>query len=204
MKIRVLFVVCLILILLLSACVKIGSNDEVDVVASINALEDRIELLLLAQSNESKAQIENLRKEIEILRKQEETSIEDTQTTTEASSKFLYEINDGRAVITGYTGEESYIVIPSFIDGYAVDSIGEGAFRSSHITTVIISEGVKRVDWFAFYSCPYLTSVTLPSSVTYIGYSAFDGSSSSFTVYCHENSYAYEYAKSYGYAYIAV
>ena len=209
MKTKIFIVMICTLILLLSACVKIGDEQkepESDYVASINALEEKIALMLSEQSKENKVEIEKLRAEIVLLKgtEQEETDKEGS-TTTEApqtsepkSSKFLYEVNEGKATITGYTGNETYIVIPSFIDGYQVESVGENAFNSSKVTTVVISEGVKSVDWFAFYTCPQLSSVTIPASVTSIGYSAFEGASPSFTVYCQQNSYAYEYAKSYG------
>ena len=85
-----------------------------------------------------------------------------------------------------------------------MESVGESAFSSSKITTVIISEGVKKIDWFAFYTCPHLTSVTLPQSVTSIGYAAFEGASSSFSIYCYAGSYACDYAKSYAIPYVAV
>ncbi len=214
MKTRILIVVSCILILILSACVKIGDDNKQptdDYVTSISALEEKLGLMLSEQSKENRIEIEKLRTEIALLKqgntdkdKEEDTTAGNSQTSPPKASRFLYEVNDGKATITGYTGSETYIVIPSFIDGYAVEAVGESAFYSSKITTVIISEGVKRVDWFAFYTCPHLSSVTIPQSVTSIGYSAFEGSSPSFTVYCQQNSYAYEYAKSYGLSYVVV
>ena len=209
MKTKIFIVMICTLILLLSACVKIGDDQKEpqnDYVESINALEEKIALMLSEQSKENKVEIEKLRAEIVLLKgnekeetdKENGTDTEAPQTTEPKGSKFLYEVNEGKATITGYTGNETYIVIPSFIDGYQVESVGENAFNSSKVTTVVISEGVKSVDWFAFYTCPQLTSVTIPTSVTSIGYSAFEGAAPSFTVYCQQNSYAYEYAKSYG------
>ena len=213
MKKRIFAILFLALILILSACVKMGdeSNEPSnDYKTAISTLEQKMELFISEQSKgkeENKVEIEKLKAEIALLKKEESeqsTTNEDTTPTPPRISKFLYEVNEGKATITGYTGDETYIVIPSFIDCYAVESIGENAFVSSKITTVIISEGVKRVDWFAFYTCPYLSAVTIPSSVTSIGYSAFDGASPSFTVYCSQNSYACEYAKSYGISYVVV
>ena len=216
MKTKIFIVLIGTLVLILSACVKMGDEPKNDVTddyaASISALEEKISVMLSEQSKENKLEMEKLRAEIVLMNNGEETGIDTsttndkTESTTEEKvetsetkgSKFLYEVIDGKATITGYTGNESYIVIPSFIDGYQVESVGENAFCSSEITTVVISEGVKNVDWFAFYTCPRLSAVTIPSSVTSIGYSAFDGASPSFTVYCQRNSYAYEYAKSYG------
>ena len=212
MKLRIFIVLSCVIILLLSACVKIGEETKApntDYLSSLEALEGKLDLLLAEQkkvSNENKIEFEELRSEIEELKKESEAATESEKVTEPlyTSPKFLYELKDGRAVITGYTGDDTYIVIPSHIDGYEVESVGESAFSSSKITTVIISEGVKKIDWFAFYTCPHLTSVTLPRSVTSIGYAAFEGASSSFSIYCYANSYAYDYAKSYAIPYVAV
>jgi regulator of replication initiation timing len=206
MKTRILTVMMCVILLLLSACVKIGdgtSNLEQDYKTSIKELEKKIETMLLTENEKNKLEFEKLRLEIANLKEAEVTS-ETTKQETELSPKFIYKVNDGKATITGYTGNESYIVIPSIIDGYEVEAVGDSAFHSSKITTVIISEGVKKIDWFAFYSCPYLISVTLPMSITSIGYAAFDGASSSFTIYCHKNSYSYNYALSCGFTYVVV
>lgn len=202
------------LILMLSACVKTGDDKKEpsgdDYMTAIKTLEQKIELVLSEQSKdkqENKIEFDKLKAEMALLKAEEpeeSTTQESVTTPAPKVSKFLYEIKDGKATITGYTGDETYIVIPSFIDGYAVEAIGENAFVSSKITTVIISEGVQKVDWFAFYTCPYLSAVTIPTSVTSIGYSAFEGVSPSFTVYCNQNSYAYQYAKSYGISCVVV
>ena len=214
MKIRIFIVLSCVIILLLSACVKIGDdveNTNENYKSSIEALEAKLDLLIAEQkkfSADNQNKLEELHAEIEILKKESETESTDENESDaveiSTESKFLYEVKDGRAIITGYTGEDTYIVIPSYIDGYEVESIGESAFSYSKITTVIISDGVKKIDWFAFYACPLLTSVTVPKSVEYIGYAAFDGASSSFSVYCYSNSYAYDYAKSYAISYVVV
>ena len=58
---------------------------------------------------------------------------------------------DGTVEITGYTGSETDIEIPDEIDGKAV----------------------TRIEYYAFANCS-LTSVTIPNSVTNIGYRAFE------------------------------
>ena len=116
-------------------------------------------------------------------------------------ARFVYETNkDGKLVILGYTGDVKKLTIPSEIDGVKVSEIGERAFGSisSSLRKVIISEGIEKISAFAFYSCPdlesvslpstlkyieegafgqckYLTKITLPSSLEYIGPSAFEG-----------------------------
>lgn len=96
------------------------------------------------------------------------------------------------------------MVIPSQIDGFDVYSITSNAFEKYSFKSVIISEGVEVIDWFAFYNCKNLTSITIPSSVRRIGYSAFDGCGKNFTIYCHADSFAQSYAKSYGIPYATI
>src|ERR1035441_3172194 len=68
-----------------------------------------------------------------------------------AQAQFNFTTNDGAITITGYTGPGGAVVIPSSTNGLPVTSIGD----------------------YAFYICPNLTSITIPSSVTSIGLSAF-------------------------------
>ncbi|MBR2387592.1 MAG: leucine-rich repeat protein [Clostridia bacterium] len=208
MKARVFLILAFVTVLLASAWIKI--SDELglgtSVKASIDALEDKIGIVASKQNEnnaEYKAEIEKLKLEINAL-KEEKESQKSEETKGEVNDEgFLYEIVDDGAVITGFSGKDTYIVIPSHIDGYEVVKIGESAFANSKVTTVIISEGIKELDWFAFYACPSLTSITLPKSISSIGYGAFDGVSSKFTVYCYSGTYAHSFAKSYGISHIA-
>ena len=115
-----------------------------------------------------------------------------------SSALFSYIRRNNEITITGYSGEEERLVIPSKIDGYAVTAIGDDAFVSDKIKEVVIPDGVTKIGWFAFQKCASLTSVTIPSSVTGIGYSAFPTATKSITIYCHKDSFAQKYAQSYG------
>ena len=207
MRGRIFLVLAIAIVLVAAAYYKISDslNHEESIKTSINSLEDKIGALVAEQkseSDENRYEIEKLKLEIEKLKNEKGTA--DTNETEKAPTgeRFTYEVKDEGAVITGYTGKDTYIVIPSHIDGYEVVGIGESAFASSKTTSVIISEGIKYIDWFAFYTCPHLTSITIPKSVEKIGYAAFDGASPSFTVYCNKDSYAYDFVKSYGLSYI--
>ena len=69
--------------------------------------------------------------------------------------------------------------IPSAIDGVAVTSIGECAFKNcSSLTSVTIPKSVTSIGDYAFFWCSSLTSVTIPKSVTSIGDYAFNYCSS--------------------------
>lgn len=117
---------------------------------------------------------------------------------TQTSGKFLYTVTDGVATITGYTGNEETLVIPSVIDGYTISEISDSAFSSDQVKSVIITNGISKIGWFAFQGCSNISSVTIPSSVTSIGYSAFYTEAKGFTIYCPSGSFAQQYAKSYG------
>ena len=92
---------------------------------------------------------------------------------------------DGTACITDYYehygDKNAELVIPAELDGHPVTTIGD----------------------YAFYYCESLTAVTIPDSVTYIGWDAFfDCPLLTLTVnrdsyaaqYCKDNGIAYQYA----------
>ena len=90
---------------------------------------------------------------------------------------FSYEVNGyGDITITGYDGDGGDIIIPDKINGKAVTEIGERAFYSCPgLTSVTIPNSVTSIGNDAFFGCTGLTSVTIPDSVTSIGNDAFFG-----------------------------
>jgi len=125
----------------------------------------------------------------------------DSETGTDsnpAEAKFLYTTSGDKATITGYTGNDISLTIPSHIDGYAVVAIADDAFSSDELSSVVIPNGVENIGWFAFKECEALKTVTIPNSVTSIGYSAFPQKVNGFNIICAESSFAAKYAESYG------
>jgi hypothetical protein len=74
-----------------------------------------------------------------------------------AQAQFNYTTNNGAITITRYTGPSGSVTIPDTINGLPVTSIGNNAFQWLNRPTLGI----------------YLTSITIPRSVTSIGVYAF-------------------------------
>ena len=118
---------------------------------------------------------------------------ENAESVSAPSGDFEYEVlYDDKIIINAYFGSEANLTIPSTLDGYTVIYIGEHAFAD----------------------CINLKSVTIPASVTYIGYCAFgyvyDEDSceyvkvESFTIYGYTNSEAYAYARENGFKFVSL
>ena len=90
------------------------------------------------------------------------------------SGDFCYTVSENTATIVGYVGTSSDITIPELIDGRPVTNIGEEAFYDySWLTSVTIPDSVTTLEWAAFWGCSGLTTMTIPASVTSIGSPAF-------------------------------
>ena len=127
-----------------------------------------------------------------------------TDTTAPSTGKFTYTVDSGKATITGFTGKDIALTIPSSIDGYDVIAIADDAFVSDTLQSVTISEGVTKVGWFAFKNCSVLRTVTIPKSVESIGYSAFPTGRKGFGLICYSDTFAVSYAESYGIAFTTI
>jgi hypothetical protein len=91
-----------------------------------------------------------------------------------ARAQFDYTTNNGTIAITGYTGSNSDVTIPSSITGLPVTSIGNAAFTVyPSLTSIIIPDSVTSIGQGAFTGCG-LTNVTIPNSITNIGSFAFE------------------------------
>lgn len=181
------------------------SDSESD--TRIKELEAKIVALMQNQQiseSESQKEINALKAELESLKnKKEEGSTNSTERpdSTDPSSKFKYTLINGVATITSIISDEENIIIPSIIEGYRVNAIGTEALSSKKVKSITISSGVEKLDWFAFKNCPSLSSVSLPDSVSSIGYGAFDNSSGTLIIRCSRDSFAHRYAQSYGLTY---
>jgi hypothetical protein len=89
---------------------------------------------------------------------------------------YLYTVDGDQATITKYIGTGGDITIPLTLGGYPTVAIGSTAFyNNDNVTSVIISNGVTLISFYAFGYCSALTSVTLPDSLTEIASQVFEG-----------------------------
>ncbi|MDE7399762.1 MAG: leucine-rich repeat protein [Oscillospiraceae bacterium] len=77
------------------------------------------------------------------------------------------------------------------------------AIASEDVTEVVIPDNVTEIQFYAFYGCTNLKSVTIPNSVTKIAATAFDDSGLK-TIYGVKGSYAETYAKENGYEFKSI
>jgi len=93
---------------------------------------------------------------------------------------WTYTLNDdNEATIVGYSGSDDVVTIPAVVDGFPMLTLGEG-FKvfPSFVTSVTIPDSVTSIGDYAFSNCTSLISVLIPDSVTSIGNGAFGGCTS--------------------------
>ena len=127
----------------------------------------------------------------------------DTETESEktpiVTSDFQYTVKNGGATLLSYIGTDRMVDIPASLGGYPVIAIGDRAFMdNAKLISVTIPDTVTQIGWFAFSGCVSLESVTIPQTVEAISYGAFQNCPSTLTVSCVAGSYAEQYARSYG------
>lgn len=108
-------------------------------------------------------------------------------------SNYTYQmLSDGTVEITGYTGNNDKISIPSEFNGLTVTSISNSAFvNCKKLTAVTIPNSVINISDSAFKDCSFLTSVDIPNSVTVIGDYVFSGCISLSNIQVDKNNTAY-------------
>lgn len=76
--------------------------------------------------------------------------------------------------VTGYTGADTDVIIPSIYEGRPVGAIKSAAFKEcTSLTSITIGDRVTEIGDVAFLGCTSLSSVTIPDSVVSLGQSAF-------------------------------
>lgn len=89
---------------------------------------------------------------------------------SEKKIKYALFDNDNTVWVIGTESDiEGDIVIPSSViydhNNYAITTIKEKAFASTNISSAVVSEGITTIETYAFFGCPNLQSITLPSTL---------------------------------------
>ena len=101
---------------------------------------------------------------------------------------------DGTVQIDRYDGPGGNLTIPGEYDGRKITVIGDNVFyRNNGLTSVVIPEGVTKINRFAFAKCSRLAMVFVPNSVKEIGEKAFLDCGEGFHAVAVTGSYAEKY-----------
>ena len=92
------------------------------------------------------------------------------------------------ATIVAVNNKTLNVIIPVFVDGYKVTTIGSGAFTNCiNLTDIVIPNNIISIGSYAFYNCSNLSNVVIPDSVKSIGDDAFFGCNG-LKIYCDASS----------------
>ena len=90
-----------------------------------------------------------------------------------------YTVINGRAIVTGFTGEPETLDIPSELDGAPVKEIRDNAFyKCTFLKQITLPETLDKMGHHCFFECTSLEKIIIPDNVAEIGMGCFDGCSS--------------------------
>src|ERR1700742_4870668 len=83
-------------------------------------------------------------------------------------AQFKYATNATGITVTRYTGSDDAVIIPSNVNGLPVTIIGNGAFSNTFLTSVTVPDSVTSIKPNAFSEDFELSSVILGTNVSNI------------------------------------
>ena len=89
-------------------------------------------------------------------------------------SDFEFDVEYGEVHITGYTGKDNDLYIPSRISNWNVTSIENYAFEKSTFKSVEIPESITNIGENAFSGCKQLKKATIKSDIDTVSESCFE------------------------------
>ena len=93
----------------------------------------------------------------------------------DVSGDYWYVVGSNGTIFTNYRGSDNTLNIPSNLGGAKVVTVGNGDKsviywkNVSKVTGVVIPSGVTKISNGAFDGSSAMASITIPSTVTYIG-----------------------------------
>lgn len=104
--------------------------------------------------------------------------------------------NDAYVVVACKTSASGELVIPDTYNGKPVIGISSYAFNGcKKLTSIIIGENVKDIEYAAFYNCTKLSTVRVSASVEYIDSAAFHDCSNLESIKVSKNNKNYSASK---------
>lgn len=97
-----------------------------------------------------------------------------SKTSVESGSWKYAKIGSSTIQILSYGGSEKTVEIPSSIDKFKVVKIARGAFfNNKKVVSMSIPATVTEIGWWAFYGCSSLNTVKISEGLAKIGFGAF-------------------------------
>lgn len=87
---------------------------------------------------------------------------------------YLFYTYDGSDYLMGYAGSDTDLILPENYNGKNYEIYEKAFYICRELTSITIPDSVTSIGWSAFYNCRGLTSVTIGNCVTSIGGSAFE------------------------------
>ena len=91
-----------------------------------------------------------------------------------ASAQFAFTNLSGNLVVTAYTGTNPVVVIPAATNGYPVTGLGASSFAYLPVASVTLPDSVTFIGYGAFEGCSDLTNLTVGRGLANIDDDAFD------------------------------
>ena len=86
---------------------------------------------------------------------------------------WTYEVSNGEATITAYSGPDGAVTIPAQLGGHAITAIGSDVFTTVNITSLVIPKGILAIDGGAFWECRSLKNIDIEAENP--NYTSIDG-----------------------------
>lgn len=81
--------------------------------------------------------------------------------------------NGKNALLLNYTGNKTQLTLPADFNGKAYEIYNYAFYGNNNLEQITIPYGITKIEEYTFAECSALSSISLPDSLTSIGYRAF-------------------------------